>query len=121
VLEWTQPGGHEHDDGAPPEKSRAAQDCVARSLHLIARTHVAIETSLVRIMRRRAIAGGTDADEASLCGHNKMRFTGHGSYEEACKERETFAADFKGFYVSPVYRQGSGGWGWDLCPHCRMV
>jgi hypothetical protein len=105
-----------------PPKLVPVSGRVSRSLQLIARSCVAIETSLVRITRRRAIGGGCDGGGVSHCGHHRVQsFTGHGGYDEACKEREAFAADFKGFYVSPVYKQGPSRWGWDVCPECRAT
>jgi hypothetical protein len=98
-----------------------SQGRVVESRHRIALSHVAIATALVRITRERHIGGASDGgggEERLPCTHTRMSFSAGGTYEEACRERDIFVADFQGFLVSAVYRHAGGGWGWDLCPTC---
>ena len=64
------------------------------------------------------VVGGSSGGTPNGCTHDVAWFESRRPYAEACEERDQFAAEFAGRFVSAVERGPSGFWGWRFCALC---
>jgi hypothetical protein len=101
---------------------RRSHQLLVQSRHKIAMSGMAVAASSpITVTWGWRIGGASDCNETDHqnCGHTSgLRFQERGTYSDARKERDEFAAEFRDRFVWPVARSQSGAWKWTFCPEC---